>query len=98
MMPAAAVPASSTDERDSPAASASAAVAPAAVRFADTAVDTVAAAATARDPPTYRAMLEMPEAWPTSAGATAAVDAEDAGPLARPSPIAVTASGSTKAA
>src|SRR5689334_3415751 len=42
-------------------------------------------------------MLEMPEAAPTSSAATAAVEAEDAGPLDRPSPTATPINGSTNA-
>src|SRR4029453_228087 len=43
-------------------------------------------------------MLEMPEACPTSSGATDAVEADDAGPLANPSPTAMAISGATNAA
>src|SRR5690349_18138069 len=43
-------------------------------------------------------MFEMPEAWPTWSASTAAVEADDAGPFATPSPIASAMSGSTKAA
>src|SRR5213079_2534129 len=42
-------------------------------------------------------MFEMPDACPTSSGATAAVDADDAGPFARPSPTAIATSGITNA-
>src|SRR5947208_14831286 len=43
-------------------------------------------------------MFEMPEAWPTWSAGTADVEAEEAGPLERPSPAAITASGTMKAA
>src|SRR5947199_8604900 len=43
-------------------------------------------------------MLEMPDAAPTSSTDTAAVDAEEAGPLASPSPAAIAISGSTNIA
>ena len=43
-------------------------------------------------------MFEMPEAWPTWSAGTADVEADEAGPLARPRPAAITASGTTKAA
>ena len=60
----------------------------------------VATAATTTDPPMYRAMFEIPDACPTWSCDTtaAAVDADDAGPLARPSPPASTRSGRTKLA
>src|SRR3974390_2274074 len=46
----------------------------------------------------YRAMFEIPEAWPTWSGETAEVEADEAGPFARPSPAESTTSGTTKAA
>src|SRR3954469_5847170 len=55
-------------------------------------------AATNSEPPMYRAMFEMPEAWPTWSAGTADVEADEAGPLERPSPAAITASGTMKAA
>src|SRR4051812_18324051 len=79
--------------RDRPAASASAGLAPAPWGFAIAAAYTVAVAATASEPPTYRAMLEMPEAAPPSAGSTDDVEADEAGPLARPRPTAMITSG-----
>src|SRR3954467_5745374 len=57
----------------------------------------VAAVATRRDAPTYRAMFEIPDAAPTWCGGTEAVAAEDAQPLDSPIPIAAPISGSTKA-
>src|SRR6202012_3456922 len=41
---------------------------------------------------------EIPDAWPTSSCETDAVDADDAGPLASPSPTAIATSGATNAA
>src|SRR5262249_11341347 len=87
-----------SDERDSPVASASDADAPASRWFVVTELKIVATAATASDPPTYRAMFEMPEAAPTSFAETELVDADDAGPLASPRPTALAISGSTNAA
>src|SRR5919112_606730 len=43
-------------------------------------------------------MFEIPDACPTSSAETTAVDADDAGPLASPSPTAVAASGATNTA
>src|SRR3954464_15639218 len=42
-------------------------------------------------------MLEMPEAAPTCSGATDAVEADEAGPLARPRPTATATRGRTNA-
>jgi hypothetical protein len=47
--------------------------------------------------PTYRPMLEIPDAAPTCSFETQAVAMEDEGPLARPSPKASTTSGTTNA-
>ena len=84
--PAAQISAISNEDRARPAASASAADAPAAVWLSIAVVETVAAAATNSDPPTYRAMFEMPEACPTWLSGTADVDAEDAGSVREPEP------------
>src|SRR6185437_12082667 len=62
-----------------PAASASGWEAPSARWLLITALKSIATAATASAAPTYRAMFEMPDAWPTSSGATAAVEPDDAG-------------------
>src|SRR3954452_10899794 len=43
-------------------------------------------------------MFEMPDAWPTWSAETEAVDPDDAGPLAMPSPTASPTSGRTNAA
>ena len=84
--------------RARPDASASAAEAPLAVWLFVTLANTVPTAATASDPPTYRAMFEMPEAWPTSSGDTTEVEAAEAGPFDRPSPAAAITSGATSTA
>src|SRR2546423_15031402 len=42
-------------------------------------------------------MFEMPDSCPTSSGSTTAVEADDAGPFASPSPTAITTSGITNA-
>src|SRR6478672_13708100 len=57
----------------------------------------VAASAVATAAPTYRAMLDTPEAPPTWFSGTAAVDADDAGPLDMPIPTAMATSGSRNA-
>src|SRR4029079_16305275 len=90
--------ANSSVDRERPAASASEVDAPASVRSTVTELKIVATAATNTDPPMYRAMLEIPEACPTWSCGTAEVDADDAGPLASPSPAESTISGTTKAA
>ena len=58
----------------------------------------VAARAVATAAPTYRAMLETPDAPPTWCSGTAAVAADDAGPLDMPIPTAMATSGSRNAA
>src|SRR4051794_38833948 len=58
----------------------------------------VAASAVATAAPTYRAMLETPDASPTWFSGTAAVAADDAGPLDRPMPTATATNGSRNAA
>src|SRR6478609_9875591 len=58
----------------------------------------VAARAVATAAPTYRAMLETPEAPPTWFSGTDAVAADDAGPLDMPMPTAMATSGSRNAA
>ena len=78
-------PAASASERDAP---------PSALSFV-TELKIVATAATTTDPPMYRAMFEIPDAAPTSSSETAAVDADDAGPFARPSPAESAMSGRT---
>ena len=67
------------------------------MRLSIAVVETVAAAATNSDPPTYRAMFEMPDACPTWLFGTADVDAEDAGPLESPSPAEIATNGRTNA-
>src|SRR6476659_1528084 len=57
----------------------------------------VAASAVATAAPTYRAMFETPDAAPTWSADTAAVDADEAGPLDRPMPTAIAISGSRNA-
>src|SRR5215210_2162096 len=58
----------------------------------------VAARAVATAAPTYLAMLETPDASPTCSAGTAAVAAEDDGPLERPMPTAIATSGSRNVA
>src|SRR3954451_8805950 len=58
----------------------------------------VAASAVATAAPTYRAMLDTPEALPTCSWRTEAVAAEDEGPLDRPMPTAIARTGRRNAA
>ena len=88
----------SSAARERPVASASAADAPAAVSSTVAELKIVATAATTTDPPMYRAMFEIPDACPTWSCDTAAVDADDAGPFARPSPADSATSGRTRLA
>ncbi len=87
----------SSAARETPAASASEADAPAAASSTVTELKMVATRATTTDPPMYRAMLEIPDACPTWSCETAAVDADDAGPFASPSPTESSTSGKDEA-
>src|SRR4051794_20322359 len=58
----------------------------------------LAASAVATAAPTYRAMLETPEASPTCSCRTHEVAADDDGPLERPIPTAIARIGNRKAA
>src|SRR5437868_2755710 len=58
----------------------------------------VAHSAVATAAPTYRAMLETPDAPPTCSWGTDAVAAEDAGPFERPMPTAIARIGRRKVA
>src|SRR5262245_1055791 len=57
----------------------------------------VAASAVATAAPTYRAMLETPDASPTCGAGTDAVAADDDGPFDMPMPTAIATSGSKNA-
>ena len=59
---------------------------------------TDAAAAVAMAAPTYLAMLDTPEAAPTSFSSTADVQTDEAGPLVSPMPTAISTSGRTNIA
>ena len=56
---------------------------------------TAAAAAVAMAAPTYLAILDTPDAAPTSRSSTADVQTDDAGPLVSPIPSAISTSGRT---
>ena len=58
----------------------------------------MATRAVATAAPTYRAMLETPEALPTCSCGTHEVAAEEEGPLVRPMPTAIATIGSRKVA
>src|SRR5262245_10341929 len=86
------------DAAPRPAASASAWDLPSSIWLLVTVAWVVAARAVATAAPTYRAMLETPDASPTWFAGTEAVAAADAGPLDSPMPTAIAMRGSRKAA